>query len=177
MTERSDYTVRCLHLTDSADDCISLGRAANAGPPYHEGVYWYKADEKLADLTSRDARNVCEVPCAFGSTTQGDALHDITEEIADRLRVLNAEKAAAKAARKLAEHAREKALDGLIASIPQDVQAEQRRLMREYQSGMLEGSDGYNPYSGWLAHSSLTLLRKRCPDIARQIETLAKSDD
>lgn len=61
-------------------------------------------------------------------------------------------------------------IDALVAAIPKGVQAERRRLMQEYRRGMLEGGEGYNPYADWSAPLSLMLLRKRCPEIAQQLE-------
>lgn len=174
MTDQPDFTIPCLQLTDSYYDCNSIGRAAKAQPKYREGVYWYRHDEKLQELTRSDIWNAFEIPRAFGSTTQGDTLHDITPEIADRLRALNADRAAAKAAQEQVERNRTKAIRDLIAAIPKEVQVERRRLEQEYHKGMLEGGDGYNPYAGgWFGPSSLSLLRKQCPDIARQIEALS----
>jgi hypothetical protein len=170
MSEQSDFTIPCLHWSDSYYSCNSLGRAGKAGAPYMEGVYWYEADEKLSELTCNDIWTVFKIPRAFGSTTQGDTLHEITPEIADRLCALNAEKAAAKAAKKQAEMTRRSGIDALVAAIPKGVQAERRRLMQEYRRGMLEGGEGYNPYADWSAPLSLMLLRKRCPEIAQQLE-------
>ncbi|MBP2302500.1 hypothetical protein [Azospirillum picis] len=132
------------------------------------GIYYFFTTDTLSGLCRSDIVG----GVAFGQTTQGGELIELTPAQADALRARNAGVTEAKAAADaagldlIAEYA------AVVKTIPADLAAERDRMRATYVRGQLEGGEGYDPYDGWTGPASLALLDQHAPDIAASIRDL-----
>jgi hypothetical protein len=122
---------------------LSNVRSAEADG-YIAGTVYVATDKYLPEISSDEVMSIVAGSKVVGYSNQGDSIYEIDNQTASSLAALNDERVNAKKAQADGEY--ELALARANDPAWRSEQVERRRRAAEYDLGMNEGGEGYNPH-------------------------------